>query len=42
MSTIEITKSSVDTPIARLSNSSFTNRLVAKFELPVNGWRGAK
>lgn len=42
MSTIEITKSSVDTPIARLNNSSFTNRLVAKFELPVNGWRGAK
>lgn len=42
MSTIEVTKSDIDVPIARLSNSAFTNRLVAKFQLPVAGWRGTK
>jgi NAD+ kinase len=42
MSTIEVTKSDLDVPIARLSNSAFTNRLVAKFQLPVAGWRGTK
>jgi NAD+ kinase len=42
MSTIEVTKSEIDVPIARLSNSAFTNRLVAKFQLPVAGWRGTK
>ena len=42
MSTIEVTKSDIDIPIARISNSAFTNRLVAKFQLPVAGWRGTK
>lgn len=41
-STIEITKSSEDVLIARLNDSSFTNRLVAKFQLPVSGWRARK
>lgn len=42
MSTIEITRSDIDVPIARLNNAAFTNRLVAKFQLPVTGWRGSK
>jgi NAD+ kinase len=27
---------------ARLSTAPFTDRLVAKFELPVDGWRGRR
>ena len=27
--------------LARLHHASFTDRLVAKFALPVSGWRGA-
>ena len=27
--------------LARLSSAPFTDRLVAKFDLPVEGWRGA-
>ena len=27
--------------LARLTTSPFTDRLVAKFDLPVEGWRGA-
>jgi NAD+ kinase len=42
MSTIEISRSEIDVPIARLNNAAFTNRLVAKFQLPVTGWRGSK
>lgn len=41
-SSIEITRSEKDVPIARLSDANFTNRLVAKFQLPVSGWRGRK
>ena len=41
-SSVEITKSHEDVLIARLNDSSFTNRLVAKFQLPVSGWRGRK
>lgn len=41
-STIEITKSNEDVLIARLNDSSFTNRLVAKFQLPVSSWRFRK
>jgi NAD+ kinase len=26
--------------LARLSHGPFTDRLVGKFNLPVNGWRG--
>ncbi len=41
-SCVEITRSETDVPIARLNDASFTNRLVAKFQLPVSGWRGQK
>lgn len=41
-STVEVTKSDIGVPIARLNDTSFTNRLVAKFQLPVSGWRNRK
>lgn len=41
-SLVEISRSETDVPIARLGEASFTNRLVAKFQLPVSGWRGHK
>lgn len=41
-STVEITKSDIGVPIARLNDTIFTNRLVAKFQLPVSGWRARK
>lgn len=38
---IEIGRGSHRLRLARLSESPFTNRLVNKFQLPVDGWRGA-
>lgn len=37
---IEVRRSDMGVKIARLSNSPFTDRLVAKFDLNVEGWRG--
>ena len=37
---VHITKDSVVVKLAHLSNSLFSDRLVAKFKLPVEGWRG--
>lgn len=41
-SRVEISKAAEDVLLARINDSSFTNRLVAKFQLPVSGWRGSK
>lgn len=38
---IEITRGQESVRLARLEDAPFTDRLVAKFELPVDGWRGA-
>lgn len=38
---IEVCRSDVPVRLARLSSSPFTDRLVAKFDLSVEGWRGA-
>lgn len=38
---IEVCRSAEPVRLARLSEESFTDRLVAKFDLPVHGWRGA-
>lgn len=38
---IEATRSSRSVRLARLRLAPFTDRLVAKFDLPVSGWRGA-
>lgn len=38
---VEVSKAGVPVQLVRLDQSSFTERLVAKFELPVSGWRGA-
>ncbi len=38
---IEVRRGSVPVRFARLHEAPFTDRLVAKFELPVHGWRGA-
>lgn len=38
---IEIVRSDVPVRLARLTSAPFTDRLVAKFGLPVTGWRGA-
>ncbi len=38
---IEVVRSSNPVLLARLTNAPFTDRLVAKFDLPVTGWRGA-
>lgn len=37
---IEVRRSDSPVPLARLTASPFTDRLVAKFDLPVHGWRG--
>lgn len=37
---IEVSRSQTPVLLARLSSAPFTDRLVAKFELPVTGWRG--
>ncbi|WP_082156319.1 NAD kinase [Cellulomonas sp. A375-1] len=39
-SRVEITRSDVPVRLARLSPAPFTTRLVQKFALPVEGWRG--
>lgn len=39
-SRIEVTKSSKPVRLARIHIAPFTERLVAKFELPTDGWRG--
>ncbi|MEO7069654.1 MAG: NAD kinase [Nostocoides sp.] len=38
---IEVVRSDVPVRLARLTSAPFTDRLVAKFDLPVTGWRGA-
>jgi NAD+ kinase len=38
---VEVRRGSVPVRLARLHHASFTDRLVAKFGLPVAGWRGA-
>ncbi|MFD7923847.1 NAD kinase [Streptomyces sp. NPDC059740] len=38
---VEVRRGAVPVRLARLHHSSFTDRLVAKFALPVAGWRGA-
>ena len=38
---VEVRRGAVPVRLARLHHSSFTDRLVAKFALPVSGWRGA-
>lgn len=38
---IEVTKSDRPVWLARLRSAPFTDRLVAKFDLPTGGWRGA-
>lgn len=37
---VEVSRSSTSVKLARLRDSSFTERLVRKFSLPVAGWRG--
>lgn len=37
---IEISRGALPVRLARLQRAAFTDRLVAKFELPVTGWRG--
>lgn len=37
---IEVRRGAVPVRLARLHSGSFTDRLVAKFDLPVAGWRG--
>lgn len=38
---VEVVKSNKPVLLARLRNSTFTDRLVKKFSLPVAGWRGS-
>ncbi|GGT40778.1 NAD kinase [Streptomyces purpureus] len=38
---VEVRRGVVPVRLARLHHASFTDRLVAKFALPVSGWRGA-
>jgi len=38
---IEVTRSDRPVRLARLRSAPFTDRLVAKFDLPTSGWRGA-
>jgi NAD+ kinase len=38
---IEVTRGDQPVRLARLHEAPFTDRLVAKFDLPVHGWRGA-
>ena len=37
---VRITRDNLSFRLARMSSAPFTNRLVAKFQLPVSGWRG--
>jgi NAD+ kinase len=39
---IEVTTHTQSVRFARLVVAPFTDRLVAKFELPIDGWRGNK
>jgi NAD+ kinase len=39
-SRVEVRRSTLPVRLARLARPPFTDRLVAKFELPVHGWRG--
>ena len=39
---VEVRRGSIPVRLARLHRAPFTDRLVAKFELPVTGWRGAE
>ena len=39
---VEIRRSAQPVRLARLSQAPFTDRLVAKFSLPVDGWRGRR
>ena len=38
---IEVRRGHIPIHLARLNDAPFTDRLVAKFDLPVSGWRGA-
>ena len=38
---IEVVRSETPVRLARLTSSPFTDRLVAKFDLSIHGWRGA-
>lgn len=38
---VEVRRGAVPVRLARLHHASFTDRLVAKFALPIAGWRGA-
>jgi NAD+ kinase len=40
-SRITITRSEQPVLLARMNAEPFTDRLVAKFDLPTNGWRGS-
>jgi len=37
---VELTKNSERVMLAHLKSTVFTDRLVAKFKLPIEGWRG--
>ena len=39
---VEVRRSDVPVRLARLSHAPFTDRLVSRFALPVEGWRGAR
>jgi NAD+ kinase len=39
---VEVRRGSIPVRLARLHRAPFTDRLVAKFALPVTGWRGAE
>jgi NAD+ kinase len=39
---VEVRRGSLPVRLARLHRPPFTDRLVAKFELPVEGWRGSR
>lgn len=41
-SRVEVRRGSLPVRLARLEAQRFTDRLVEKFDLPVNGWRGAR
>jgi NAD+ kinase len=38
---VEVRRGAIPVRLARLHEAPFTDRLVRKFQLPVNGWRGA-
>jgi len=39
---IEVRRGAQPVRLARLHHAPFTDRLVAKFDLPVEGWRGRR